>query len=213
MIFAVNVERWRATVQESIGRLRRNCPVCFSSTDRLGVTNAVLVDIVLAIIAKESSGNPNAVGDNGNSLGLMQLNYGAGTPQGMGFTEHRERLFDPQTNIYYGVKYFLNRLNKYGDVNKAILAYNAGSVRLRQGVPINQSYLDGVLAFLKVPIDYFASLSEKKNSPAPDSSSPSDSEPISSSEASASGSPTGIIVGAVCGSIVTLILTFVFQSC
>lgn len=79
----------------------------------------------------------------------MQLNYRAGTPQSMGFTGTREDLKRPDVNIYWGSKYFFWQLDRYRDVDRAILAYNAGSYReTAAGLPINLDYLRGVLSFL-----------------------------------------------------------------
>ena len=154
MSFPANVERWRKQVENAITLVHTKKPNKKTSQDALGLTNANLVDIILSLIATESAGNELATGDDGNSVGLMQLNYGAGTPQGEGYTGSKQNLYDANTNLFYGVSYFLTQLARYKNVNEAILAYNAGSVRLNQeGVPINIIYLRKVLSFL-----------EKKNS-------------------------------------------------
>lgn len=149
MTFPVNVERWRERANAAINAVLTDFPARKSLLDTLGITNAGLSDIILALIQKESSGNPEAFGDNGNSVGLMQLNYGAGTPQALGYKGDKASLRSPDLNLYYGTAYFLDRLNRYKDRDKAILAYNAGSFRLNQaGEPINLAYLDNVLKFL-----------------------------------------------------------------
>ena len=84
------------------------------------------IDVVSGIIERESQGNPNAIGDNGCSIGLMQLNTCAGTPQQFGYTPGADNLYDPQTNISYGCSYFNSLLNQYS-LTQAISAYNAGS--------------------------------------------------------------------------------------
>ena len=84
------------------------------------------VDVVCGIIFKESQGNPNAVGDGGCSIGLMQLNTCAGTPQSFGYVPGTDNLFDPTTNIGYGCKYLNSLLGQYS-LPQAISAYNAGS--------------------------------------------------------------------------------------
>ena len=84
------------------------------------------VDLVASIIKRESSGDPNAVGDNGCSLGLMQLNTCAGTPQKFGYIPETDNLLDPTTNISYGCSYLNYLLTKYS-IAQAISAYNAGT--------------------------------------------------------------------------------------
>jgi hypothetical protein len=172
MTFPSKVERWRSIVQQVIGELMTRYPARQSLIDALGRTISQLEDTVLAIIQKESYGNNLAVGDSeydgthtDDSLGLMQLNYEVGTPQGEGYTGTPEGLFDPYTNIYYGTKYFLTQLARFKDWNTAIAAYNAGTPKYDEaGILRNQSYLDQVLNFL----------GEKKTSlPSLDSAPPS----------------------------------------
>jgi hypothetical protein len=149
MMFPQSIEKWRPTVQLVFLDLKNDNPHLFSASDALGLAIGALVDTTLALIQKESFGNDQAVGDSGDSIGLMQLNFGAGLPQDLGFTGVKEDLFDPYWNIYYGAKDLLSKLNRYKDLNKAILAYNAGSVRLNEaGQPINITYLNDVLTFL-----------------------------------------------------------------
>ena len=98
----------------------------------LGYSEPDYANIIAGIIWKESSGNPNALGDQSGagqycSYGLMQLNVCAGTPQGLGFSGDPNSLFDPYTNIYYGTKYFTQLLQQYGNLQSALSAYNAGS--------------------------------------------------------------------------------------
>lgn len=185
MSFPTNVERWRslvaATVSDEVGRNS----AYKSLENALGLTDARLVEVVLGIIQKESSGNPSALGDDGKSLGLMQLNFGAGTPQSVGFTGGKDELLDPSTNVRYGVRYFLSQLNRYRDLNKAILAYNAGSVVLKAGLPINLDYLNAVLSF----VDGKKNSSPLVSPPPPQSSSPSGT--LVDDEAAASGTVAG----------------------
>lgn len=183
MIYPLNVERWRENVRKALTDALAKNSVQHSLINALGLTFSHLEDILLALIYKESSGNPFAMGDKGNSYGLMQLNYGAGTPQSLGFKGDPSALLNPDVNISVGTMYFLSQLERYRDVPKAILAYNAGSYRLNQsGIAINFNYLDTILSYLQVPLDFFDTLLEKKKLEAslPPPSLPS--EPISSIE-------------------------------
>lgn len=63
-----------------------------------GISEADLPEFttaVLACIGRESGGNPNAVGDGGNSIGLFQMNMAGGA--GSGYTA--EQLKDPNTQF------------------------------------------------------------------------------------------------------------------
>jgi hypothetical protein len=147
--FPQAVEQWRGTVLTAIADLFKKFPSKKTLIDALGSTIDDLSDVILAIIETESSGNASATGDSGNSIGLMQLNYGSGTPQGAGFTGSKDDLFNPYINCYWGINVFLNHLATYGDYEQAILAYNAGSIRSSSaGTPVNLDYLYKVLGYL-----------------------------------------------------------------
>jgi len=102
-------------------------------------------DTIRALIWRESSGNTNAERYEGEkwgwSTGLMQLLLT--TAEQMGYKGDRNGLFNPATNIKYGVKYFAWQLNRYGyDERKSISAYNRGSY-----TPTNKAYVDKVLEY------------------------------------------------------------------
>jgi len=78
------------------------------------------------------------------SLGLMQVmgaNY-----RTMGYTGPLTALFeDVDSQLKYGIRFFLNLYEKYGNVEDAVAAYNAGSPRKKNGRYVNQAYVDRVL--------------------------------------------------------------------
>lgn len=81
--------------------------------------------IVLAMIWKESRYNPEAVGDGGNSLGLMQIQpyWHSARMERLGC----EDLLDPYQNVVVGIDYLAESIERYdGDVAKALVAYNQG---------------------------------------------------------------------------------------
>ena len=84
-------------------------------------------EIVMAMIEKESNGNQYAIGDDGRSLGLMQIQpkHHIKTMIVLNSTD----LFDVQENIRVGVAILKDLLNRYGSINAAIVAYNAGSYK------------------------------------------------------------------------------------
>lgn len=80
--------------------------------------------IIFAMIDLESKYNINAVGDGGKSIGLMQI-------QPRWHKERMERLgasdlADPYQNVTVGIDYLAELLEKYGDMEMALVGYNAG---------------------------------------------------------------------------------------
>lgn len=96
--------------------------------------------VVVAMIWQESRYNPDAVGDSGNSLGLMQIQprWHSGRMAKLGCDD----LFDPFQNVTVGVDYLAAQLRRYdGDLAAALVGYNSGSY---QGVVTG--YAKSVLA-------------------------------------------------------------------
>ena len=93
--------------------------------DDIAVRSGVDPNIVKAIIKEESGGNPNAVGDNGESIGLMQIQ-----PK-----HHKKRmeelgivnLYDPQENVILGCSVLSDLYDKYGNYEDALSVYNSGN--------------------------------------------------------------------------------------
>lgn len=81
--------------------------------------------IIIAMIEKESGFDRYAIGDDGRSFGLMQVQ-----PK-----NHLQRmidldctdLFDPIKNVKVGINYLAECYNRYGSIDKALVAYNSGS--------------------------------------------------------------------------------------
>lgn len=93
--------------------------------DDIATRSGVDPNIVKAIIVEESGGNPNAVGDNGESIGLMQIQ-----PK-----HHKKRmeelgivsLFDPQENVILGCAILSDLYDEYGNYEDALSVYNSGN--------------------------------------------------------------------------------------
>jgi len=64
--------------------------------------NRVPVELVHKVIRRESRYQPRVVGA-GFAMGLMQIKFS--TARGMGYAGARDGLLDPDTNLYWGVKY------------------------------------------------------------------------------------------------------------
>lgn len=130
----MSVEQWRRLAEISTARWGR----------ALGVI--VPVPVVLGVIQRESSGDPRAIGDQGQSRGLMQVK--AATARTLGLEDPRQ-LHVPAIGIDYGVRYLAQQLARYGGrVPAALAAYNAGSARFNEREQfVNQAYVDQVLRF------------------------------------------------------------------
>lgn len=92
--------------------------------------DSVPIELILAIIKVESDFNPMAVGIYGE-YGLMQIK--CETARDMGFTGNCSELFEPATNIKYGVSYLIYQYNRYNSWTAAISAYNAGHLASNTG--------------------------------------------------------------------------------
>jgi soluble lytic murein transglycosylase-like protein len=109
--------------------------------DRFGVDK----DLVTAVVARESAGNPHAISPKG-AKGLMQLMDG--TARDMGVSSS----FSPIENLTGGVKYLKSMLDSFnGDESLALASYNAGpgAVKKYNGIPPyreTQDYVRAVLA-------------------------------------------------------------------
>lgn len=85
--------------------------------------NKVPAAFVHKVVKRESNYNPRAKG--GSALGLMQIKHA--TARGMGYTGDASGLYDPETNLKYGIAYLATayRLAK-GDIDQAYRYYNRG---------------------------------------------------------------------------------------
>ncbi len=86
--------------------------------------NGVPVTLAHAVITIESRYNPRARGQAGE-IGLMQIK--PATARGMGYQGSIKALYDPETNLRWGMKYLGEaRRRGGGTVCGTILKYNAG---------------------------------------------------------------------------------------
>jgi soluble lytic murein transglycosylase-like protein len=88
----------------------------FAEAQRQGVDPSLALEVARA----ESSLNPNAVGDDGQSIGLFQLKLSTAAQLGVD-------PYDVAQNIQGGITYLRQLLAQFGDPAKAVAAYNCGA--------------------------------------------------------------------------------------
>lgn len=127
-------------------------------------------DLVEAHILQESSGIPTATRfepafyeryvlpvnlkdqvearGRSTSFGLMQIM--GQVARELGYQGAWSGLMDIDTNLEYGCKKLAKCYIKYGkkDIKEGIAAYNSGTPRYRDGVLVNQHYVNKVLGYL-----------------------------------------------------------------
>ncbi|MGH1587058.1 transglycosylase SLT domain-containing protein [Methylobacterium phyllosphaerae] len=95
--------------------------------------NGVPASFVHAVVKRESNYNPRAKG--GSALGLMQIKHA--TARSLGYTGDAAGLYDPATNLRYGVAYLAGAYRTaQGNVSQAYQYYNRGYyyAAKRQGI-------------------------------------------------------------------------------
>ncbi|MDP4026729.1 transglycosylase SLT domain-containing protein [Methylobacterium sp. NEAU 140] len=95
--------------------------------------NGIPASFIHAVVKRESNYNPNAKG--GSALGLMQIKHA--TARGLGYTGDAAGLYDPATNLRYGVAYLAGAYRTaQGNLARAYGYYNRGYYHAakRQGV-------------------------------------------------------------------------------
>ncbi|OHV90742.1 lytic transglycosylase domain-containing protein [Mesorhizobium sp. ORS 3428] len=108
---------------------------------RYAASYGVPVSLAKAVIKIESNYRPNMVGSAGE-IGLMQIK--PATARMMGYTGSAKGLFDPDTNIKYGMKYLAMAQGLGGGTTcGTILKYNAGHGATRMN-PVSAAYCSKV---------------------------------------------------------------------
>ncbi|HEX3019170.1 MAG TPA: transglycosylase SLT domain-containing protein [Chitinispirillaceae bacterium] len=123
-----------------ISRTKKWDSIISQKAEKYGVDK----DLVCAVIAQESGGNPYAISRAG-AKGLMQLMDQTASELGISHP------FNPSENIEGGVKYLREMLDQFGgDEKLALASYNAGpaAVKKYKGIPPypeTVGYVDSVL--------------------------------------------------------------------
>ena len=108
---------------------------------RYAASYGVPVSLARAVIKIESNYRPNMVGSAGE-IGLMQIK--PATARMMGYSGSARGLFDPDTNIKYGMKYLAMARDLGGGTTcGTILKYNAGHGATRMN-PVSAAYCSKV---------------------------------------------------------------------
>lgn len=119
-----------------------------SVIDTAATTFGVDKSLIKSIIAAESAGKNEAVSKAG-AKGLMQIMDGTANDLGI------KNVFNPEENILGGTKYLKNMIDRFGDKEKAVAAYNAGPANIDKygdipPFPETQSYVNKVKNYLKI---------------------------------------------------------------
>jgi len=105
----------------------------------------VPVHLAHAVVQVESNFNPKARGGAGE-VGLMQIK--PATARGMGYRGSVKALYDPKTNLEWGMRYLAGAHKRAsGDTCGTILRYNAGHYAKRMN-PISRRYCQKVKRIL-----------------------------------------------------------------
>jgi soluble lytic murein transglycosylase-like protein len=124
-------------------KTRRYDPLITETATRQGVPPA----LVKAVIAAESAFNSQAVSRKG-AQGLMQLMPATAASLGV------RDAFEPDQNVAGGTSYLRAMIDRYGDLSRALAAYNAGpkAVDRYGGIPPyreTRAYVDRVLTYYR----------------------------------------------------------------
>lgn len=107
--------------------------------------HGVPVKIAKAVVEVESNFNPKARGRAGE-VGLMQIK--PATARGIGYRGATKALYDPATNLEWGMKYLAGAHDRAnGDLCGTILRYNAGHFAKRMN-PVSRRYCGKVQRIL-----------------------------------------------------------------
>ena len=108
--------------------------------------HGVPVKLARAVVKVESNFNPKVRGRAGE-IGLMQIK--PATARGLGFSSSASALYNPDTNLKWGMSYLATAYKLAGgDVCGTILRYNAGHGARRMN-PVSRRYCGKVQALMR----------------------------------------------------------------
>lgn len=107
------------------------------SHEIISIASRYMIPASLAIaqVQQESSFRPNAIGDNGASRGLMQVQRSALTDVNntLGTSYTFDDLFIVEINLHVGFAYLELKQQQYGNYFDALRAYNDGTPNTEKG--------------------------------------------------------------------------------
>ena len=109
--------------------------------------------LILAVIKTESDFHPDAVSDAG-AVGLMQLmptTFAWLCEQKLCEPHNKDEIFTPAVNIRYGTYYLAYLLERFGSLETALAAYNAGEGRVEEWLEDPGLSRNGVLETVPFP--------------------------------------------------------------
>lgn len=121
-----------------------------SPTERIAEQYDVEVELILALVKRESTFNPKAVSRNG-AAGLLQLMPATARGLGLKVPSYEnvrkptpdssiDERFHPTKNLSAGIKYLHEMLERYdGDYSLALAAYNVGPGKVRKNRKLSRS--------------------------------------------------------------------------
>lgn len=101
-------------------------------------TYGLPVEIAYGLVSQESRFIPNATGSLGER-GLTQIM--PSTAKAIGYQGTDDGLYDPNTNLAWGLYYLAQQVGRFGDIDSALSAYNGG---FKKGEITNPAYVNGV---------------------------------------------------------------------
>ncbi|MBR7651381.1 transglycosylase SLT domain-containing protein [Brucella oryzae] len=136
----------RALSKGSTARNAKGGSSYSSIINRYASTYGVPSALAHAVVRHESNFQPNVRGKAGE-IGLMQIKLS--TARGLGYTGSAKGLYEPSTNIQFGMKY-LAQAQKLGGGSTCgtILKYNAGHGATRMN-PTSAKYCSSVKAYMR----------------------------------------------------------------
>ncbi|MFD1328588.1 lytic transglycosylase domain-containing protein [Mycoplana ramosa] len=134
------------TVTRTTGYASMGAPASYSTLIKTYARQyGVPVDLAHAVVRVESNFNAKARGSAGE-IGLMQIK--PATARMMGYQGHAKGLYDPETNIKFGMKYLAVAHDLSGGTTcGTILKYNAGHGAKRMN-PVSKRYCGKVQSLL-----------------------------------------------------------------
>jgi soluble lytic murein transglycosylase len=110
--------------------------------------------LLAAVIYQESKFDADARSPSG-AIGLMQLlpETAKGIALRTGGTRFRvDDLYDPEINVRYGAWYLHHLLDKYGDLELALAAYNGGQGNVDRGIRYaeTEAYVERVIGLREI---------------------------------------------------------------